>query len=150
MLKDQPYVELAYMTGVLPISKNSSTSKLDMFQEYRFMNDVVFEEYFGYTEDEVIKLCHTQKGVCYDELKFWYDGYDVSNGKKLFSPVSVNYALLEHGCLNYWTRIGPLYEIADFAEHNIEEVREDIVKLISEVLIEIELQGYSAVELQQE
>ena len=33
LLKDQPYVELAYMTGVLPIAKYSSGSELNMFDE---------------------------------------------------------------------------------------------------------------------
>ena len=31
LLKDQPYVELAYMTGILPIAKYSSGSELNMF-----------------------------------------------------------------------------------------------------------------------
>ena len=39
LLKDQPYVELAYMTGVLPIAKYSGGSELNMFKEYNFMND---------------------------------------------------------------------------------------------------------------
>lgn len=34
LLKDQVYVELAYMTGVLPIAKYSSGSELNMFLEY--------------------------------------------------------------------------------------------------------------------
>lgn len=33
LLKDQPYVELAYMTGVLPIVKYCSGSELNMFAE---------------------------------------------------------------------------------------------------------------------
>lgn len=33
LLKDQPYVEFAYMTGVLPIAKYSSGSELNMFVE---------------------------------------------------------------------------------------------------------------------
>lgn len=36
LLKDQPYVELAYMTGVLPIAKYSSGSALNTFKEYNF------------------------------------------------------------------------------------------------------------------
>ena len=51
LLKDQPYVDLAYMTGVLPIAKYSSGSELNMFREYNFMNDHTYEEYFGLNED---------------------------------------------------------------------------------------------------
>ena len=53
LLKDQPYVELAYMTGVLPIAKYSSGSELNMFREYNFINDRTYEDYFGFDEKEV-------------------------------------------------------------------------------------------------
>lgn len=34
LLKDQPYVALAYMTGILPVKKYGQHSALNMFQEY--------------------------------------------------------------------------------------------------------------------
>ena len=37
LLKDQPYVALAYMTGVLPIKKYSSGSALNMFDEFTIL-----------------------------------------------------------------------------------------------------------------
>ena len=57
ILKDQPYVALAYMTGVLPIKKYSSGSALNMFDEFTFLKDRQFGQYFGFTEEEVLKLC---------------------------------------------------------------------------------------------
>ena len=57
LLKDQPYVALDYMTGVLPIKKHSSTSALNMFDEYTMLNDMLYGEYFGFTEEEVGELC---------------------------------------------------------------------------------------------
>ncbi|MDO4330090.1 MAG: AAA family ATPase [Lachnospiraceae bacterium] len=71
LLKDQPYVELAYMTGVLPIAKYSSGSELNMFREYHFMNDHVYEAYFGLSEAEVQKLCREHTRVSFQELKRW-------------------------------------------------------------------------------
>lgn len=71
LLKDQPYVELAYMTGVLPITKYSSGSELNMFREYNFMNDRTYEEYFGLNEAEVKALCKEHTGVSYEELEQW-------------------------------------------------------------------------------
>ena len=55
-LKDQPYVSLCYMTGVLPIKKYSSGSALNMFDEYTFLKDRIYDEYFGFTEEEVLEL----------------------------------------------------------------------------------------------
>ncbi len=53
LLKDKPYVELAYMTGVLPIAKYSSGSALNMFLEFNMMNDYMYDKYFGFTNEEV-------------------------------------------------------------------------------------------------
>ena len=143
LLKDTPYVELAYMTGVLPVAKYSSGSELNMFDEYNFMNDNVFDGFFGFQE-EVKKLCMQHQTVSYEELKQWYDGYRTSTGKSLFNPRSASMALMRGVCLNYWTQTGPMNEIADCIEHNAGEVREDIVKLVSGIAAEAELGGYSA------
>lgn len=148
LLKDQPYVELAYMTGVLPIAKYSSGSELNMFDEYNFMNDNIYDRYFGFSEEEVRCLCEKHKGVSYEELELWYDGYHLSDGSSLFNPRSVSKALSRGVCLNYWTETGPMYEIAECIEHNVDEVREDVVKLVSGIPVEAELEGYSAAELQ--
>lgn len=148
LLKDQPYVELAYMTGVLPIAKYSSGSELNMFEEYNFMNDNVYDSYFGFQEKEVESLCDRFHTVSYEELKRWYDGYYTSDGKSLFNPRSVSNALSNNLCRNYWTETGPMNEVADCIEHNVDEVREDIVKLVSGISVPVKLKGYSASEQQ--
>lgn len=148
LLKDQPYVELAYMTGVLPIAKYSSGSELNMFKEYNFMNDHTYDLYFGIHEDEVRELCRKTNTISYEELARWYDGYYLSDGRHLFNPRSVNAALTDGICLNYWTETGPMNEIANYIEHNTDAVREDVVKMVAGIPVEVDLQGYSAVELQ--
>lgn len=52
----------------------------------------------------------------------------LSDGGSLFNPRAVSKALMRGVCLNYWTETGPMNEIADCIEHNVGEVREDIVK----------------------
>ncbi len=52
-LKDQPYVALAYMTGILPVKKYGIHSALNMFQEYSMTDQSFLEEYTGFTETEV-------------------------------------------------------------------------------------------------
>lgn len=146
LLKDKAYVDLAYMTGVLPIAKYSSGSELNMFWEYNFMNDRTFEEQFGLTEDEVRELCSRYKGISYEELAWWYDGYLMGDGRHLFNPRSVNRALIDGQCRNYWTETGPMNEVADCVEHNVDEVREDIVRMVSGLPVEADLNGYSAIE----
>lgn len=57
LLKDQPYVAMAYMTGILPVKKYGQQSALNMFWEYSMTDQNVFEEYTGFTQDEVRELC---------------------------------------------------------------------------------------------
>lgn len=148
LLKDQPYVDLAYMTGVLPIAKYSSGSELNMFREYNFMNDHIYEAFFGFNEEEVKELCSIHQNISYDTLKYWYDGYYYKDGSSLFNPRSVNNALSDGICLNYWTETGPMNEIANYIEHNVDDVREDIVRMVAGIPVRVELDGYSAAELQ--
>lgn len=131
LLKDQPYVALAYMTGVLPIKKYSSGSALNMFDEFTMLNDMLYGDYFGFTEDEVRELCSRQKRLQFDELREWYNGYCSEEGTKLYNPRSVVKALQSQKCKSFWTSTGAMNEILDYLKYNILEVRDDVIKMIA-------------------
>ena len=57
LLKDQPYVALAYVTGILPVKKYGQHSALNMFWEYSMTDQKTLEQYTGFTEAEVKVLC---------------------------------------------------------------------------------------------
>ncbi len=101
LIKDQTYVVMAYMTGILPIVKHSSGSDLNNFTEYNFINDRRYNEYFGFTEKEVLELCQKYPYMKYSDLEYWYDGYYTNDGKQLFNPRSVRNAFDNHYCDNY-------------------------------------------------
>lgn len=67
--------EAVYITGILPIKKYSTGSALNMFKEYTMLRDPFFEEYFGFTENEVKALCERQSALTMDEISDWYNGY---------------------------------------------------------------------------
>ncbi|MCD7893027.1 MAG: ATP-binding protein [Erysipelotrichaceae bacterium] len=142
LIKDKLSVRLAYMTGILPIVKYSSGSALNNFSEFNFINDRRYDEFFGFTEDEVKSLCIQYPQLKYEDLEYWYDGYYTSTGKKLFNPRSVSSAFDRCYCGNYWTSTGPMSEIADCIEDNVDDVRDDIVQLVAGVPVEIELMEY--------
>ena len=50
LIKDQPYVALAYITGILPVKKYGQHSALNMFWEYSMTNQYDFEEFTGFTD----------------------------------------------------------------------------------------------------
>jgi len=146
LLKDRPYVELCYMTGVIPIAKYSTGSALNMFQEFTFLNDNIFHKYFGFTTEEVENLCSKQDKITMKDLKEWYDGYKIQN-IDIYNPRSVISALTRGICQSYWTNTGPIDEIIYHINQNIEEVKNDVVQMVSNIPVEIRLKGYSAEQL---
>jgi hypothetical protein len=137
LLKDQPYVSLAYMTGVLPIKKYSSGSALNMFDEFTFLKDRTFDEYFGFTEDEVIELCNKNRNISFKELESWYNGYLTAKGIKVYNPRSVVKALQNNYCESYWTNTGAMDEVAGYLKYNTLEIRDDVIQMVSGEEIDI-------------
>ena len=148
LLKDKPYVELAYMTGVLPIAKYSSGSALNMFKEYNMLNDSKYDKYFGFTIAEVENLSKKQNKITFDELKSWYDGYKTFSGLEVFNPRSVVYALSDGICQSYWTNTGPMDEILYYINQDIDSVKDDIIRMTSGIPLEIKLKGYGAEQIE--
>lgn len=152
LLKDQVYVELAYMTGVLPIAKYSSGSELNMFLEYDMVTKKKFSEYFGFLDTEVDKLYERYRQetdspeITREDLGIWYDGYCTVTGKRLYNPRSVVCALTENELSNYWTSSGPYDEIFYYVRNNIEDIRDDLTFMISKERVPVVLQGYAATE----
>lgn len=131
LLKDRSYVALAYMTGVLPIKKYSSGSALNMFDEYTFLKDRSFSEFFGFTEEEVKKLCEKNKKMIFEELESWYNGYFTADGIRIYNPRSVVKALQNNYCESYWTNTGAMDEVAEYLKYNILDIRDDVIEMVS-------------------
>ena len=150
LLKDKPYVEFAYMTGVMPIAKHSSGSELNMFKEYTSISDPRFENYFGFSEAEVKELLVRHKKswqnpeLDYEALKYWYDGYYRMDGSCCFNPRSVVLALEDDFAKSYWTSSGPTNEVLDLIEYNIADVRDDVARMTSGEPVKAKVNEYSA------
>lgn len=150
LLKDQLYVELAYMTGVLPIAKYSSGSELNMFNEYDMATKTKFSEYFGFLDEEVDDLFRiyeekTKKPtISREDLRIWYNGYHTKAGDRIYNPRSVVCALADNQISNYWTSSGPYDEIFYYIRNNIEDVRDDLALMVSGEHIRVKLVGYAA------
>ncbi len=150
LLKDQPYVELAYMTGILPIAKYSSGSELNMFLEYTMASEEMFGNAFGFMESEVDVLYDrflaSQKNPRFtrDDLKIWYDGYSAKSGEHIYNPRSIVAALTNNNLGNYWTSSGPYDEIYYYINHNTDAVRDDLVRMVSGIPVRANIREYAA------
>lgn len=150
LLKDHAYVSMSYMTGILPISKYSSGSELNMFMEFKMTSMEIFGEYFGFTDEEVdvlydkyLHLCKAPQ-VSREGLREWYDGYFTASGRCLYNPRSVVMALRFNQLSNYWTSSGPYDEIFYYIRNDIEHIRDDLVLMISGEGIDARVEEFAA------
>ena len=154
LLKDQPYVEFVYMTGILPIAKYSSGSELNMFYEYTMATRVKYSEYFGFTDEEVDELyqkylkIESHPKVEREGLRLWYDGYQTMSGRRLYNPRSVVAALSDNQLGNYWTSSGPYDEIFYYVRHNVDQVRDDLAFMASGMAVPANVQEYAATSME--
>lgn len=157
LLKDRAYVELVYMTGILPIAKYSSGSEINMFQEYTMSSQYKFSSYFGFSDDEVDVLYKKylsvtpMPSVTRNGLRKWYDGYQICTKsdhekltERLYNPRSVVFALTNDQLSDYWTSSGPYDEIFYYVKNNVSGVRDDLAHMIAGEPVTAKISEYSA------
>lgn len=154
LLKDQPYVEFVYMTGILPISKYSSGSELNMFLEYTMAGKIKYGEYFGFSDEEVdllferyLRLTKNPQ-ISREGLRIWYDGYQALSGKRLYNPRSVVSALSDGQLSNYWTSSGPYDELFNYIRKNVDDVKDDIALMAAGESVPANVQEYAATSME--
>lgn len=150
LLKDRPYVQFAYMTGILPIAKYSSGSELNMFVEYTMAAEERFSEYFGFTEQEVDSLYerylkeNDNPHITREGIRQWYNGYHTLSGERVYNPRSVVCALGNNNLGNYWTSSGPYDEIFYYIEKNVDAVRDELALMVSGIAVPTAIMEYAA------
>lgn len=130
LLKDQAYVKLAYMTGILPIKKYGTHSALNMFTEFSMTEPKQMASYIGFTEEEVQVLCETYK-MDFDETKRWYDGYLLSEKLHVYNPKSVVDAMLNQEFHSYWTKTENYEALKIYIDMNFDGLKDAIVIMLS-------------------
>ena len=128
LLKGQPYVALAYMTGILPIKKYGEHSALNMFDEYSMSNQFGLAEFTGFTEDEVSDLC-LKYDIPLAEVRKWYDGYNVS-GIPTYNPRSVVSVMMKKVFDNYWSQTESYEALKVYIRRNENGLRDKIIQMI--------------------
>ena len=88
VLKDNEYLEMGVMTGILRVAKENIFSGLNNIKVHSVLNKR-FTEYFGVLESEVEKALK-DFGLEYDleEVQKWYNGY-LFGETKVYNPWSI-------------------------------------------------------------
>ena len=135
LLKDQSYVSLAYMTGILPIKKYGEHSALNMFTEVSMTDPREYAEFTGFTESEVKQLCDEYK-MPFDETKRWYDGYNLMD-VSIYNPRSVVMSMTGGYFNNYWTSTETYEALKVYIEMNFDGLKDKVTQLIAGEKIKI-------------
>lgn len=128
LFKGQTYVELAYMTGILPIKKYGEHSALNIFDEYSMIDPAELTDFFGFTEDEAFHLC-TQKELDFSMLRNWYDGY-LLNGQHIYNPKSVVDAIRRRKFKSYWTGTETYEALKFYIDMNFDGLKEAVTIML--------------------
>ena len=142
LFKDKTYVELVYMTGILPIKKYNTGSALNMFREYTMLAPKRLSPYFGFTKDELLPAV-SQSNVTMEELEEWYDGYCIEGEGHIFNPKSVSDALNEGQCKDYWNKSGGFSELEEYITMNFDGLGEAVTNLLAGEEICVNVLGFS-------
>ena len=107
----------AYMTGILPIKKDGSQSAISEFWEYSILNPREFAPFTGFTEEDVQAFCQ-RKGLSFEEMKVWYDGYALHrpDGESIsvYNPNSVIRSAKLKEFDSYWGQSSAVYGALDY------------------------------------
>ncbi|MBQ7564360.1 MAG: AAA family ATPase [Lachnospiraceae bacterium] len=158
-LKDNEYIVLAYMTGILPIKKYGRHSALNMFDEYSIVTPMQLAPYTGFTEDEVKELCR-EYNMDYGEISDWYDGYTVSNmipvklrekfrnkeydpqNISLYSPLSVVKAVTTGYIQNYWNKTETYEALAEYIRMNQDGLKDAVALMMDGGSVKADISTY--------
>lgn len=124
-----PAIALAYLTGILPIVRDKIQSKLNVFEESNMLDPFGFEEFFGFTKEEVKTLCDRYE-MNFAECENWYDGYKI--GKiDIYNPNSVVKAMMRRECANYWQVSGSYEAVSDYIKLDFDGIKTSIAEMLT-------------------
>ena len=124
-----PAIALAYLTGIMPIIREKVQSKLNNFKEYTMISPKGMAPFMGFTEEEVQSLAQ-KSGMAFDDLKRWYDGYNLK-GLEIYSPKSVINAIEEGVCDDYWSQTSSYEALKDNILMDFNGIKSDVIRMVS-------------------
>ncbi len=137
----QGTIALAYITGILPVIRDKVQSKLNVFDEYNFLNSTPFTEFMGFTEQETQELCE-RYNMNFEECKVWYDGYHLKNGISVFSPKSVTDAMKRGEFTDYWSQTSTFEVVTDAMLSSNVDFKDIILRLIDGESVGVNVSKY--------
>ena len=135
VLKDNKYLELGIMTGILQVAKEGIFSGLNNIKVYNILGDN-YSSYFGLVQEEVEKaLVDFELEDNIEDVKTWYDGYRFGN-TEIYNPWSILYYLDERQLGAYWVNTSSNDFIIKLLKQSGNDVFKELKILFSDGMIE--------------
>ena len=134
------YIQLAYLTGILPVKKLKTQSALNNFREYSMLSPGPLAPYIGFTEEEVRVLCD-KYDQDFAEVKRWYDGYQL--GKyHVYNPNAVVNLMMEGEFQSYWSVTGSYEAIVPFINMDFDGLKTAVIEMLSGGSVEVDVTSF--------
>ena len=138
-LKNNESLQMAYVTGIMQITKESIFSDLNNIRVNNIFS-TESDERFGFTEAEVKKILsdfgHPDK---FEEAKSWYDGYRFGDAE-VYNPFSImSYVQSEFEPASYWVNSGGNWIIKSMLDGIDDESYADVLALASGQSVQMSL-----------
>ena len=123
------YIQLAYLTGILPIKKERALSAVNNLDEFTMLQADELAPYIGFTENEVKGLCEKYNRD-FDKVKKWYDGY-LLDGYQVYNPKAVVSVMTKGRFRSYWSETGSYEVVVPLICMNYDGLRNAIIEMLS-------------------
>ena len=123
------YIQLAYLTGILPIKKEKTQSAVNNLEEFTMLHSYELAPYIGFTENEVKMLCQKYDRD-FEKVKKWYDGYLLEN-YEIYNPKAVVSVMLRGKFSSYWSETGSYDVIVPLINMNYDGLKNTIIEMLS-------------------
>lgn len=123
------YIQLAYLTGILPMKKEKTQSALNNFDEFTMLSSGNFAPYIGFTEEEVKELSG-KYNQNYEKVKKWYDGYWL-NDYQVYNPKAVVSVMLRGEFKSYWSETASYETVVPLINMDFYGLRTAIIEMVS-------------------
>ena len=123
------YIQLAYLTGILPIKKEKTQSALNNFDEFTMLSPSRLAPYIGFTEEEVKSLAE-EYDQDFEEVKRWYDGY-LLRDHQVYNPRAVVSVMLRGEYKSYWSETASYDTVVPLINMNYDGLKTAIIEMLS-------------------
>ncbi|MDR0356376.1 MAG: AAA family ATPase [Deltaproteobacteria bacterium] len=141
LFRDQSYVGLCYLTGILPLRKRIDQADPDFFAESSMVNPGDFAPFVGFTEPEVRALCE-KFDMDHEMAKSRYGGYQYENVGAAFCPSSSSSAMRNRRYDNFWIKTDSFIAINKLMKKNFDGLGNDAVKLLAGESAELNVKSF--------